>query len=196
MIQTLPNPSVIISLQLPLSLPAPCDPQHQGILQTTWGPQLQNSAYFAPTSPDEIESLCKGLDPSKGPGHDDLAPNIFRYLSHELSFPLSNLINACLVEGYFPDFCTRRFHLGYYRSTETRGVICGWGCLCVCVSVMRESVRTMKFYFFLSVFHVVAIELRVLKFCTCIPSLNTNMHGWFYYDPNIITTLCLCIKNT
>ena len=37
-------------------------------------PQPQNSAFFSPTSPQEIEHLCQGLDPSKGPGHDGLTP--------------------------------------------------------------------------------------------------------------------------
>ena len=68
------------------------------------GPQSENSAFFAPTSSQEIQSICDGLDPSKGPGHDGLAPKIFRFLSHELSFPLSKLINTCIEEGYFPDF--------------------------------------------------------------------------------------------
>ena len=68
------------------------------------GPASQNSAFFAPTSPQEIESLCQNLDPSKGAGHDGLAPNIFHLMSVELSFPLSNFINACLESGHFPDF--------------------------------------------------------------------------------------------
>ena len=64
-------------------------------------PQPQKSAFFSPTSPQEIEHLCQGLDPSKGPGHDGLAPKIFHLMAYELSLPLSKLINICLETGYF-----------------------------------------------------------------------------------------------
>ena len=68
------------------------------------GPQPENSAFFAPTSPQEIELFCQNLDPSKGAGHDGLAPSIFRLVSLELSSPISKLLNACLEAGYFPNF--------------------------------------------------------------------------------------------
>ena len=67
------------------------------------GPQPENSFFLTPTSPKEIEDLCHGLDPSKSAGHDGLTPNILRLLSYEFSIPLSNLINACIQVGYFPD---------------------------------------------------------------------------------------------
>ena len=59
-------------------------------------------------------------------------------------------------------FCTRRFHLGYYRSLQKLAALSVGEAVCVsvCVSVMRESVRTMKFYVFLCLFHVVVIELE------------------------------------
>ena len=67
-------------------------------------PQPENSVFFAPTTPQEIEILCRGLDSSKSAGHDGLAPGVFRSMPIEFSFPLSKLINACLEAGYFPDF--------------------------------------------------------------------------------------------
>ena len=67
-------------------------------------PQPENSAFFAPTTPKEIENLCQGLDPSKGPGHDGFAPSIFRLMASELSIPLSKFINICIEAGHFPNF--------------------------------------------------------------------------------------------
>ena len=68
------------------------------------GPPSPSSAFFAPTTPGEMEFICQGLDASKGPGHDDISPAAVRHVSSELSGPLSRLVNACLEVGYFPDF--------------------------------------------------------------------------------------------
>ena len=52
-------------------------------------------------------------------------------------------------------------------------------CLLVCVSVMRESVRTMKFYVFLCLFHVVAIKLEFWNFAYAfLASIPICMHGF------------------
>ena len=86
----------------------------------------------------------------------------------------------CMFE--FPDdFCTRRVHLGYYRSLRKLAAlsvgVCV--CVCVCVSVMRESVRTMKFYVFLCLFHVVVIELEFWNFAYAfLASIPICMHGF------------------
>ena len=62
------------------------------------------SAFFFPTSPAEIESICQALDCSKGPGHDGFSPAVLHFVSSEVSPPLSRLINSCLEVGHFPDF--------------------------------------------------------------------------------------------
>ena len=62
------------------------------------------SAAFWLTTPEEVESLCRDLDVSKGPGHDGFSPSVLRWISKEISAPLSGLINACLEVGFFPDF--------------------------------------------------------------------------------------------
>ena len=46
----------------------------------------------------------QGLDGSKGTGHDGVSPSVLRFVSKEVSAPLSRLINACLEVGHFPDF--------------------------------------------------------------------------------------------
>ena len=60
------------------------------------GPRSVSSAFFAPTSPGEIESLCRGLDCSKSPGHDEFSPAVLSYIAAEISGLLSAFINKCL----------------------------------------------------------------------------------------------------
>ena len=55
------------------------------------------------TTPKEIERICLGLDPHKGPGHDGFSPSILRLCASEVSVPLSKLINVCFGAGHFPD---------------------------------------------------------------------------------------------
>ena len=50
-----------------------------------------------------IEELCQNLDSTKGPGHDDIAPCIVKSVSHEISKPLSQIINTCIEAGHYPD---------------------------------------------------------------------------------------------
>ena len=68
------------------------------------GPPAQGSIFMLPTDPKEVESICLGLDPLKGPGHDGIAPSVVRYAASAVSVPLSGLINACIESGHFPDF--------------------------------------------------------------------------------------------
>ena len=67
------------------------------------GPCSGPSVFLWPTSPQEILSICQGLDISKGPGHD-ISPLVLRYVSSEIAVPLSGMINACLEVGQFHDF--------------------------------------------------------------------------------------------
>ena len=68
-------------------------------------------------------------------------------------------------------------------STETRPVVCGCVCLCVCPSVMRESVRTMKFY-------VVAVIVASRKFALWVLRLfRACIHGFFLWFFNFFYPL-------
>ena len=89
-----------IASNLASNLPIPSSGSYIDYLN----PQPEESAFFAPTTPQEIELLCKGLDSSKSAGYDGLAPGVLSSLSDEFSFPLSKLINVCLEVGHFPDF--------------------------------------------------------------------------------------------
>ena len=68
------------------------------------GPRSVSSAFFRPTTPGEIESVCLSLDCSKSAGHDGFSPAILQLVSSEVSGLLSRLVNACLGAGHFPDF--------------------------------------------------------------------------------------------
>ena len=65
------------------------------------GPRSGPSAFFFPTTPAEIKSLCQALDGTKGPGQDDVSPAALRFAASELSAPLSRLVNTCLEAGHF-----------------------------------------------------------------------------------------------
>ena len=49
------------------------------------GPPSGSSAFFWPTTPAEVESICQALDPLKGPGHDGFSPSVFRFASSKLA---------------------------------------------------------------------------------------------------------------
>ena len=68
------------------------------------GPRAGPSVFFSPTSPGEIQWLCQTLDANKGSGHDNIFPSVLRFVSAEISAPLSSMINSCLEAWYFPDF--------------------------------------------------------------------------------------------
>ena len=101
---TLLNLSVIffteIGPRLAEHVRAPPDGSFMDYLGARYGP----SVFLWPTSPQEIVSICQGLDISKGPGHDDISPLVLRYVSSEIAVPLSGMINACLEVGQFHDF--------------------------------------------------------------------------------------------
>ena len=86
------------------SLASACRVPSGGSFRDYLGPPSLASAVFLPTTPAEVELLCRGLDGSKGPGHDGVSPAVLRYICREVSAPLSRLLNVCLEVGYFPDF--------------------------------------------------------------------------------------------
>ena len=74
---------------------------------------------------------------------------------------------------FVPDGFKRR----YYKSLRKLAALSVG--LCVCLSVMRGSVRTMKFYVFLCLFHVVAIKLEFWNFAYAfLASIPICMHGF------------------
>ena len=57
------------------------------------------SAFFCPTTPGEIESICQALDGSKGPGHDGFSPAVLRFVSSGQCMPGSGPLSRFLEGG-------------------------------------------------------------------------------------------------
>ena len=77
-----------------------------------------SSAAFLPTTPQEIQHLCQALDGAKSPGYDSVAPSILRYVSKEVSGPLSRLINVCIEVGHFPDYLKIAKVIPVFKSSD------------------------------------------------------------------------------
>ena len=67
------------------------------------GPRVDKSLFFRPTTPYEIEELCRGLDSNKSVGWDEVSPRVIKGVSRELASPLSAFLNYCLREGIYPE---------------------------------------------------------------------------------------------
>ena len=57
---------------------------------------------WSPTTPFEVEGLCRELDPGKGLGWDGVSPRVVRGVARELSGSLSRLFNCCMRGAYYP----------------------------------------------------------------------------------------------
>ena len=55
-----------------------------------------------PTTPDEVEELCRGLDAGKAAGWDGVSPRVVKGVARELAGSLSRLFNCCMREGHYP----------------------------------------------------------------------------------------------
>ena len=66
------------------------------------GAPVEESLFWRPTTPGEVEELCKALDASKGMGWDAVSPRVIKAVAREISGPLSRLFNCCMREGHYP----------------------------------------------------------------------------------------------
>ena len=62
--------------------------------------RVSNSLFLFPTDPNEIFNIIKGFDSNKSSG---LSPAILKKVGLFVSGDISALINACMLEGVFPD---------------------------------------------------------------------------------------------
>ena len=67
------------------------------------GNKVEEGLIWRPTSPVEIEEICRGLNPNKGSGWDGVSPRVIKAVATELSGSLSRLYNCCMREGYYPE---------------------------------------------------------------------------------------------
>ena len=66
------------------------------------GEKVKEDLIWRPTTPAEIEHLCRGLESGKGMGWDGVSPKVIKAVATELAGSLSRLYNCCMREGYYP----------------------------------------------------------------------------------------------
>ena len=73
-----------------------------GAFREYMGERVGGSLFWRPTTPLEVEELCRGLKPNKGMGWDGVSPRVIKAVSAEIAGPLSGFLNYCMREGHYP----------------------------------------------------------------------------------------------
>ena len=68
------------------------------------GDRVDGSLFLRPTTPQEVEKLCRRLIPHKSMGWDEVSPRVIRMVALEISPSLSRLFNLCMRESHYPSF--------------------------------------------------------------------------------------------
>ena len=71
--------------------------------QEYMGAKVEDMLRLTPSTPAEVEALCRGLEAGKGMGWDGVSPRVIKGVAREISGSLSRLINCCMREGYYPE---------------------------------------------------------------------------------------------
>ena len=74
----------------------------EGDFRGYMGERVEEELNWSPTTPLEVEELCRDLDPGKGMGWDGVSPRVVKGVARELSGSLSRLFNCCIRGGYYP----------------------------------------------------------------------------------------------
>jgi hypothetical protein len=80
-------------------LAAKINKERKGAFLDYMGDRVEESLFWRPTTPQEVEELCGSLDPHKGMGYDEISPRVFRTVVREIPGPLSHLFNCCIRGG-------------------------------------------------------------------------------------------------
>ena len=78
--------------------------ERDGAFLEYMGGRVEEELFWRPSTPAEVEELCRGLEPGKGAGWDGVSPRVVRAVARELAGPLSRLFNCCMRGGYYPAF--------------------------------------------------------------------------------------------
>ena len=110
--------------------------EREGAFLEYMGDRVEESLFWRPVTPKEVEELCGALVPHKGMGWDGVSPRVVKGVAREISGPLSRLLNCCIRGGFYPGaFKVARvvpvFKGGIPRSSPTIGP-----CRC-CLSCLR-----------------------------------------------------------
>ena len=76
--------------------------EREGAFLEYMGEPVGESLIWSPTTPGEVEELCRGLESGKASGWDGVAPRVIKGVARELSGSLSRLFNCCIRGGYYP----------------------------------------------------------------------------------------------
>ena len=67
------------------------------------GQHISESCVFSSTSASEILSIVNGLKTSESVGIDEISTKFLKQTISTIALPFSNIINACISRGTFPD---------------------------------------------------------------------------------------------
>ena len=76
--------------------------EREGAFLEYMGERVEEPLIWRPTTPGEVEELCRGLVPGKSAGWDGVSPRVIKEVARELSGPLSRLFNCCIQGGFYP----------------------------------------------------------------------------------------------
>ena len=76
--------------------------EKEGAFRDYMGDKIEDSLIWRPTTPLEVEELCRNLKPNKAAGWDEVSPRVIRGVAREISRPLSAFFNYCIQEGHYP----------------------------------------------------------------------------------------------
>lgn len=82
-------------------MPPPCTEKALVRLQD-FRPSTISSMFMSPTSEREVSMAIEALKNKFSSGWDEISPNLLKYCSEELSYPLTFLINQSFQQGKFP----------------------------------------------------------------------------------------------
>ena len=76
--------------------------EREGAFLEYMGDRVDGSLFMRPTTAEEVEGLCRDLEPNKGAGWDGVSPGVVKRVAREISGPLAALYNYCIQEGHYP----------------------------------------------------------------------------------------------
>ena len=76
--------------------------EREGAFLEYMGTRVEESLFWSPTTPAEVEELCRSLVPGKGMGWDGVSPRVIKGVARELSGSLLRLFNCCMRGGHYP----------------------------------------------------------------------------------------------
>ena len=76
--------------------------EENGAFLEYMGDRVEEDLIWSPTTPAEVEELCRALEVGKGAGWEGVSPRVIRGVAQELSGSLSRLFNCCMRESHYP----------------------------------------------------------------------------------------------